>query len=154
MTNEIIITKADPRSPAARMMMDALWEEIQTRYGFKAPNLMNPDDFLSERAGFWLAFQENNPVGSVALVPLSDPEAELDVMYVAPSCRGSGAAQELLKMLEAHAKENGFSVIKLRAGAPQPEALRFYEKMGYTKTELFGRWINDNTAICYEKKLS
>ena len=38
-------------------------------------------------------------------------------------------------------------------GAPQPEALRFYEKTGITQITAFGKWMNDDTAICFEKKL-
>ena len=99
-----------------------------------------------------IAFANNEPVGSIAIVPLSEHEAELDIMYVVPSFRGSGIAKELMTALE-HAKENEFTIIKLRAGAPQPEALRFYEKMGFTQITAFGKWVNDATAACFEKKL-
>lgn len=148
-----VIKKVDPASRAARTMMEALWEEIQTRYGFKAANPFDPASFAGTRAGFWIAFANNEPVGSIAIVPLSEHEAELDVMYVVPLSRGSGIAKELMNTLEQHAKENEFTIIKLRAGAPQPEALRFYEKMGFTQITAFGKWMNDDTAICFEKKL-
>jgi len=148
-----VIKKVDPASSPARTMMEALWEEIQTRYDFKSPNPVDPASFAGTRAGFWIAFANNEPVGSIAIVPLSDHEAELDIMYVVPSFRGSGIAKELLTALEQHAKENEFTIIKLRAGAPQPEALRFYEKSGFTEITAFGKWVNDVTALCFEKKL-
>ena len=153
MKNDPIIKKEDPASLAARMMMNALWEEIQTRNGFKALNPFDPASFAKTRAGFWITFVNNDPVGSIAIAPLSEPEAELDIMYVAPSFRGSGIAQELMVSLEKHAKENDFTIIKLRAGTPQPEALRFYEKTGFTPIAAFGKWINDNTSICFQKEL-
>lgn len=148
-----VIKKVDPASPAARTMMEALWEEIQTRYGFKAPNPFDPVSFAGTRAGFWIAFANNEPVGSIAIVPLSEHEAELDIMCVVPSFRGSGIAKELMTALEQHANANDLTIIKLRAGAPQPEALRFYEKVGFTQITTFGKWMNDDTAICFEKKL-
>ena len=153
MNNDSIIKQSDPASPAARTMMNALWEEIQTRYDFKSPNPFDPASFAQTRAGFWIAIANNEPVGSIAIAPLSEHEAELDIMYVAPSLRGSGIAQELMVLLEKHAIENDFTIIKLRAGAPQPEALRFYEKSGFIRIAPFGKWINDNTAICFQKEL-
>jgi GNAT superfamily N-acetyltransferase len=153
MRNIPVIKKADPASPEARAMMEALWEEIETRYGFKAPNPFDPVCFEGTGSGFWIAFADNEPVGSIAIAPLSEHEAELDIMYVAPFFRGSGIAKELMASLEQHAKENDLTIIKLRAGLPQPEALRFYEKMGFTRIPAFGKWINDSTAICFEKKI-
>jgi GNAT superfamily N-acetyltransferase len=153
MNNNPAIKQSDPASPAARTMMNALWEEIQTRHGFKSTNPFDPASFAVTKACFWVAFANNEPVGSIAIAPLSEHEAELDIMYVAPCFRGSGIAQELMASLEKHAIENDFTIIKLRAGAPQPEALRFYEKAGFTRIAAFGKWINDNTAICFQKKL-
>jgi len=153
MRNTPVIKKADPASPEARAMIEALWEEIETRYGFKAPNPFDPVSFEGTRSGFWIAFVNNEPVGSIAIAPLSEHEAELDIMYVAPFFRGSGIAKELMASLEQHAKENDLIIIKLRAGLPQPEALRFYQKMGFTRIPAFGKWINDSTAICFEKKI-
>jgi GNAT superfamily N-acetyltransferase len=37
----------------------------------------------------------------------------------------------LLAALEAHARNNGIEVLRLRAGEPQPEALRFYTTAGF-----------------------
>lgn len=150
---EIIIRKEVPTSPAAKLMVDALWNEIQVRYGFNAPNPIDLHTFSTARAGFWLAWQDNQPVGSIAITALQSNEAELDVMYVLPSCRGGGVAQQLLRTAEQHARVNGFTVLKLRAGAPQPEALRFYEKEGFRKIPAFGKWVFDETAICFAKEV-
>ncbi len=154
MMTKVSISPADPASPAAHSMMAALWEEIQLRYGFEAPMPFSSEAFTGPRSGFWLAFVNDEPVGSIAISPLSDREAELDMMYVAPSARGTGIAHELLMQLETFAREKNFELIKLRTGTPQPEALRFYEKEGFRLTPVYGRWIGDDTALCLEKKLS
>jgi putative acetyltransferase len=116
-------------------------------------NPVNPESFAVKNAGCWIAWVDDVPVGGIALLPLTAGEMELDMMYVTPSCRGKGVAHELLQVAEQHAKANGFTVMKLRAGAPQPEALRFYEKEGYSKIPVFGRWVFDDTAICFAKKI-
>ncbi len=154
MNENVSIFLGDPNSPSASKMMDSLWEEIQTRYGFSAPNPMKGEDFSGPKFGFWIAETESGPVGSIALVPWSEKVAELDVMYVDPKFRGTGLAAKLLENLESFANQNGFQIIRLRAGAPQPEALRFYEKAGFYRIDSFGKWASDDTAWCYEKKLS
>lgn len=134
-------------------MSEALWDEIQRRYGFEAPNPFDPAAFEGSVGGFWVATDDGRAVGSVGLAPLSSRAGELDVMYVAPSHRRSGVARALLAVLEEHARTVGISVIRLRAGEPQPEALRFYAAAGFTPIPPFGRWVGDDTARCFEKTL-
>ncbi|PJZ77579.1 GNAT family N-acetyltransferase [Leptospira neocaledonica] len=151
MNPKIQIKLHDPETNSAILMMDALWKEIQTRYGFEAPNPMKGEYFKGPKYAFWVAEIDNRPIGSIAITPWNDSIAELDVMYVDPEFRGTGLASELVNGLELFAKENGFKSIRLRAGAPQPEALRFYEKHGYGRIDSFGKWASDETAWCYEK---
>jgi len=74
-------------------------------------------------------------------------------MYVVPGHRGKGVARALLAALEGHARSAGVSVLRLRAGEPQPEALRFFVAAGFAPIAAFGRWIADDTARCFEKIL-
>ncbi len=143
----------DPFSPAARAMSDALWDEIQRRYGFSAANRFDPAPFAGPIGGFWVATDDGDPVGSIAMSPLGDGAGELDVMYVAPSHRRSGLARALLAALEEHARAAGVSVLRLRAGEPQPEALAFYADAGFSPIPPFGTWVGDHTARCFQKSL-
>lgn len=134
-------------------MSEALWDEIQSRYGFDAENPFDPAAFDGPVGGFWVARNTDGPVGSIALTPLKGNAAELDVMYVAPDHRGAGVAQDLLATLEDHARRAGVTEVRLRAGDPQPEALRFHARAGYSPIPPFGRWIGDPTARCFAKSL-
>ena len=152
--DSVVIAPVDPLSAPAREMNDALWVEIQQRYGFEAPNPTDLAAFVGPVGGFWVATDAGVPVGSIALAPLDElGAAELDVMYVAPEHRGTGLAQSLLSVLEQHARGAGVRVVRLRAGEPQPEALRFYAKQGYVPIASFGKWTEDETARCFEKQL-
>jgi GNAT superfamily N-acetyltransferase len=150
----VTIQRHDPHSVHAQAMFDALWDEIQQRYDFTGPNGIRPDHFVGERAALWLAFDGDVPVGSIGLTPLSAHAGELDAVYVAPGYRGVGVAQQLLHVLEDAARQQSLTVLRLRAGEPQPEALRFYEKMGFQRIPCFGQWTQDPTAVCYEKSLT
>jgi GNAT superfamily N-acetyltransferase len=150
--DEVVVGSCDPAAPAAQAMNDALWAEIQQRYGFEAPNPASPDRFAAP-GGFWVATLDGEPVGSVALTVSAPGVGELDVMYVTPSRRGTGVAAALLGAAEDHARAQGMTSIRLRAGEPQPEALRFYAKHGYLPVPPFGAWRDDPTARCFEKPL-
>jgi GNAT superfamily N-acetyltransferase len=149
-----VIAVCDAGSAEARAMSDALWAEIQRRYGFTAPNPFDPTDFDGPVGRFWVATVDGELVGSIAIAPREPRAAELDVMYVAPDHRRAGVAQTLLAALEEHARAAGITVLRLRAGEPQPEALRFYRAAGFSPIEPFGRWIGDDTARCFEKSLA
>lgn len=153
MGSHIVVLRCDPFSAPARVLSDALWDEVQRRYGFTAANPFDPAAFSGPVGGFWVATDDGDPVGSIALSPLDDHVAELDVMYVAPGHRRAGVARALLAALEAHARGAGVSVLRLRAGEPQPEALRFYVAAGFVPIAAFGNWIGDDTARCFEKVL-
>jgi putative acetyltransferase len=155
MAGDVETVACDPSSPEARAMSDALWEEIQRRYGFTAPNPFEPGHFTGPVGGFWVAVDsERKPVGSIAVRPLDPPAAELDVMYVAPEHRRAGVARLLLATLESHARSAGVGVLRLRAGEQQSEALRFYTAAGFVPIPPFGKWVGDDTARCFEKLLT
>lgn len=154
MASSAVVSAVDPFSPPARAMSDALWEEIQRRYGFTSPNPSDPGGFTGPVGGFWVVSDAGRPVGSIALTPLDTSNAaELDVMYVAPGYRGRGLAQVLLAALENHARAVGVAVLRLRAGEPQPEALRFYTAAGFRPIQPFGKWVGDDSARCFEKSI-
>jgi hypothetical protein len=50
MGGAVEIIACDPSSPDARAMSDALWEEIQQRYGFTAPIPSNQGTSLGQLA--------------------------------------------------------------------------------------------------------
>lgn len=149
----IPIRRVPSASSASQAMFDALWAEIQKRYGFQAPNPMAFSLFAAPQSALFIAFAKEVPVGSIGFYPSADRSAELDAMYVAPHERGTGLAQRLLAVAERFARQNKFDSMRLRAGKPQPEAIRFYEKAGFQPGEPFGKWIGDPTALCFAKKL-
>lgn len=78
---------------------------------------------------------------------------ELKRMYVQPGHRGQGAAAALLRMLEARARERGCTWLMLETGPYQPEALRLYERHGYTRRGPFGGYRDDPLSVFMHKPL-
>ena len=91
-------------------------------------------------------------VGCAAIVVEGDG-GELKRMYVEPTARGSGAANELLSFLESRAKAAGCSEVRLETGPLQPQALRFYARQGYHRRGPFGSYPEHPLSVFMAKKL-
>jgi putative acetyltransferase len=92
-------------------------------------------------------------VGIAALALRADTTAELKRVFVAPSARGRGVARDILRAVEAFARSQGVSAIRLETGVAQPEAIALYEKVGYHHIPRFGQYVDDETSVCMEKPL-
>jgi GNAT superfamily N-acetyltransferase len=78
-------------------------------------------------------------------------DGEVKRMYVAPAARGRGYARALLAGLEAAARTAGHPTLRLSTGALQPEAIALYESSGYTRTEPWGKYVDQPGTRCYAK---
>ncbi|MCM6762782.1 GNAT family N-acetyltransferase [Rathayibacter sp. ZW T2_19] len=82
------------------------------------------------------------------------PDAvEVKRMYVHPSARGTGVATLVLRRLEELAAGLGATRLVLETGTKQPDAVRFYEREGYTGIPLFGDYIGGEFSLCFARDL-
>ncbi|MCW8916418.1 MAG: GNAT family N-acetyltransferase [Magnetovibrio sp.] len=102
------------------------------------PDLKDIPGFYQNGIGnFWVALDDGQVVGSIALKDIGNNQAALRKMFVAPSHRGSdkGVALELLQTLLGHARMAGVKEIFLGTTAEFLAAHRFYEKHGFDMIE-------------------
>ena len=57
--------------------------------------------------------------------------AEVQALYVAPECRGSGLAQQLIAQARTWGAGQGFERVQVHAAAANEHARRFYERSGF-----------------------
>ncbi len=93
-------------------------------------------------------------VGCGGLRALDHRHGEIKRMYVTPERRGSGVAIAILTALEGEARGRGWSRLVLETGDRQPDAMRLYEREGYTRIANFGYYADSALSICYEKSLA
>jgi GNAT superfamily N-acetyltransferase len=93
---------------------------------------------------------DRQPVGHAALRWLG-ADLELKRMYVAPSHRGRGVSVALLTAVEHEAARLGAARIVLQTGDRQPDAVRLYEKSGYTRIPIFAPYQALTYSNCYQK---
>jgi GNAT superfamily N-acetyltransferase len=93
---------------------------------------------------------DRQPVGHAALRRLGG-ELELKRMFVAPVFRGAGVSRALLVAVEQAAARLGARRIILHTGDRQPDAVRLYEKSGYTRIPIFAPYEATTFSNCFEK---
>lgn len=101
-----------------------------------------------------VAYVEQTAVGCGALRKFSDDTAEIKRMFVQPTHRGQGIAGKVLLELENWARELGFTACVLETGEKQPEAIRLYQKSGYTQIPNYGQYEGVLNSICMRKSIS
>lgn len=100
-----------------------------------------------------VAYRNSAAVGCGAFKPYEDETAEIKRMYVPPSERGKGIAGLVLSELEKWAGEEGFASCILETGKKQPEAIRLYEKSGYTFIPNYGQYAGTENSVCMKKDI-
>lgn len=93
------------------------------------------------------------PLGCGGLRRLDAGSGEVKRMYVVPQRRGTGVATALLRALEQQARTLGWTVLRLETGTAQPDAMRFYEREGYTAIENYGPYAGEPLSRCYQRTL-
>lgn len=78
---------------------------------------------------------------------------ELKRFFVVDHARGTGAAEQILRELEAWMKARKVFRSCLETGIHQPAALSFYRKLGYQDCSPFGEYKPDPLSVFMTKDL-
>lgn len=98
-----------------------------------------------------VAYDNEVALGCGAIKEYDSTTMEVKRMYVAPEHRGKGIAKKLLLELEHWASELSFERCMLETGKRQVEALRLYQKNGYTVIPNYGQYSGMENSVCFEK---
>jgi putative acetyltransferase len=100
-----------------------------------------------------VAYEEGKPVSCGAIKQYDSSSMEVKRMFTLPACRGRGFAAIVLKELEQWALELSYQRCILETGLKQPEAIKLYEKNGYTRIPNYGQYAGIENSVCFEKQL-
>ena len=99
-----------------------------------------PPEYLPRSGDVIVAYEDNEPVGSVAIHRMDDLHCELKSMFVPEEHRGKGVARALCGEVLDTATELGYKFVRLTTGEKQPEARGLYRKLGF---RLVTPWEDD-----------
>ncbi|GAB2856236.1 GNAT family N-acetyltransferase [Actinoallomurus bryophytorum] len=153
----VTVIAVDYDDPAAGALRRAMVREMGHRYadrgaefGAHAPALSVAPGTVAYTA---LAITGDGlPIGHLALRRAGD-DVELKRMYVVPPYRGTGAAVALLRAAEEAARTLRVRRIILQTGDRQPDAVRLYERHGYTPIPVFPPYEDVPFSRCYQKAM-
>ena len=98
-----------------------------------------------------LAYQNGKPIGCGAIKEFSENIMEIKRMFVLPDYRGHGIALKILNELELWAAELNYLAYVLETGKNQPEAIRLYQKAGYSIIPNYGQYLAVKNSVCMMK---
>ncbi|HEY2643215.1 MAG TPA: GNAT family N-acetyltransferase [Galbitalea sp.] len=148
----MIIREVDWYDPAGEALRLAQREELSERYG-RSDSEPGPAPTAADVALFLVAFDGEEAIGCGGLRPLDQTHGEIKRMFVRLSYRGKGVSTAILRGLEAAARDRGWERLVLETGDRQPDAMRFYEREGYSPIPRFGYYVDSELSRCYERVL-
>ncbi|MCC2546948.1 GNAT family N-acetyltransferase [Hymenobacter sp. BT175] len=101
-----------------------------------------------------VAYQDDKPVGCGAFKEFEAGQVEVKRMYVLPEHRSQGIAGAVLAELEKWAGELQYAACVLETGKKQPEAIRLYEKSGYSYIPNYGQYAGIENSVCMRKEVT
>ena len=151
----IVFEAVSPAAPVAREALAHYFAELDERFdgGFDAGDAMTEDvDAMSPPTGlFIVAHRGGDLVGCGGVKRNDETTAEIKRMWISPSARGLGLGARLLRTLEQHAADLGYTAVVLDTNAVLLEAIAMYEKAGYVP---IGRYNDNPYAHHWFKKAS
>jgi putative acetyltransferase len=127
--------------------------EIAERYGTPDSEPGTPPS-AADITLFLVAYDETGTaVGCGGLRELDRTEGEVKRMFVHPAARGTGVSTAILSRLEELARARGWSRLVLETGDRQPDAIRFYQREGFTRIPNFGHYVGHEHSLCFGKPL-
>ncbi|BET67680.1 hypothetical protein ASA1KI_25980 [Opitutales bacterium ASA1] len=133
-------------------LLSALAADFGDRYGDSHEN-ESPTSAALRSKLFLLAWFGDQAVGCVHLSTHDDDSAQISEFYVAPQFRGRGIGRELLRTLDAHARDMGVATLVCETGARQPEAEALFEHSGYARADRPRAAANDSGCTRFSKIL-
>ena len=149
----MIVKKVSFNHPDSIDLRSQQRAEIERRYG-TPDSEPGPAPTADDITVFYIAYSESGePIGCGGLRERDATEAEVKRMFVHPDHRGSGVSVAILRQLEQFGRERGYARLVLETGTEQPDAIRFYEREGFTRIPNFGYYVDSALSVCFAKDL-
>lgn len=113
-------------------------------------NSLNKIDKLNQVV---VAYEDDKPVACGAIREHGPNVMEVKRMYTLEDHRGKGIASKILRELEKWAAELECNKCILETGKRQPDAIHLYIKQGYKRIPNYGKYLNIENSVCFEKEL-
>ncbi|SLN17949.1 putative N-acetyltransferase YsnE [Roseivivax jejudonensis] len=141
-----------PDAPPVRALIEASHALMCALFPADENHMLDLDALAGPDVRLWGAEAEAEVLGCVALQRHAG-YGEVKSLFVAPEARGLGLGRKLLLHVEAVAREEGFSLLRLETGNKLAAAGALYAQSGYRQRGPFGGYAANGSSVFYEKPL-
>lgn len=100
-----------------------------------------------------IAYMDDIPIACSGLKKYSDQDVEIKRVWVEPEYRGHHIATDMMKKIEAKAKQQGFQRAILQTREIMTDAVKLYINLGYYQIDNYPPYNELEGAICFAKEL-
>ncbi len=150
--SRLTIIPGDPRDAGATALLRQSHDLMRALFPPEDNFFLDTDALCTPDIRFFVATRAGETLGTGALA-LRDGYGEVKSMFVAETARGQGVAEALLARIEAEARANGLSLLRLETGDRLDSALRLYARHGFVRRGPFGDYPDAASSVFMEKSL-
>jgi putative acetyltransferase len=158
---DVVIRPERADHPQVIALLDALDRYLGELYEPEANHILSIDELLAPEVSFFAAWQGDRIVGTGAVRRMpgepqtqGEPYGEVKRMYVDPMLRGQRLGSRLITVLEATLRAQRLPLALLETGRDQREAVRLYERGGYSYRGPFGGYPDNGLSVFMQKRLA
>ncbi len=149
----MIITAEDPLTEESRVLIDGSEAALREVYPPEECFSFTAEELAKPEITFYVARNDTGmPLGCVASCDYGD-YAEVKRLFVPPAGRGQGTAKALMDHLEATARDEGKTHVRLETGDKLAAAVALYAARGYIRRGPFGDYSAHPSSTFMEKSL-
>lgn len=160
MSDRITIRPERPDQPEVAELLASLDRYLASLYPPEANFILDVQALLAPEVSFFVARDGQQVVGTGAVRRMLGeaatdgmPYGEIKRMYVDPARRGERIGARILATLEDTLRREGCRLALLETGPEQTDAVRLYERCGYTPRGVFGLYPDNGLSVYYGKTL-
>ena len=147
----IVVEPGDPHAPGATALLHQSHALMQELFPPEDNYFLDIDELCTPDIRFFTARRGDDTVGTGALA-IKDGYGEVKSMFVAPTSRGSGVADAVLRQLEDCARAENIPELRLETSLILAAAVKLYAGHGFCECGIFGDY-QPNTSSYFMKKV-
>ena len=148
----VIVEPGNPHTPQVTALLEASHALMQDLYPPEDNYALSVDELCQPDIHFFVAREGELILGTGAYAQ-RDGYGEIKAMFTSAQARGKGVATAILRQLEDHARAQDLTSLMLETGEELAQAVRLYERHGFTRCGAFGDYSDNPHSIFMEKAL-